>query len=577
MCGIFGYLNFKPVELDEARVALNTLKHRGPDQWNEFSDSRVYMGHRRLSILDLSEQGKQPMLSEDQSVIITVNGEIYNFKKLRTQLGEHLFRSQSDSEVILHGYRQWGIEKLIERIEGMYAIVIYDTIAGKVFLIRDRVGIKPLYFSYIEDKWMWASELKAIASFYKSKLEIDNTALYDFLTYQYIPAPKTLYKQCFKLQAAHYAEIDLKTNLSSIKRYWSLNVNFKIKDQYQATQMLREKIRTAVTDQMVADVPVGFFLSGGVDSSTVVAASAEQKKQLKTFCIGFTDKNQDETHFAKQVANIFGTQHYEKILDGKTIQNLFVRLKEWYDEPFADLSCFPTFLVSDYAKQNVTVVLTGDGGDELFGGYKWYQRFKLIRSFRLYNLKFFKPILFFLSKISGLPVLRKYIPLFFMEELPLFTKLKGGLIAEEKIKFKELWNIPGDYDDYWHYRMHYRKELPIFTRLQVVDFNTYLPEDILTKVDRTSMAVALECRVPLLATEIVEFAFSLSEEVRFQKYGMKGVLKSSFDDMLPHSILDRKKQGFGIPAQVWKNDVLGKSRNRFEKILTELFHISLDR
>lgn len=575
MCGIFGYTNFKATELTQSRKSLDTLKHRGPDQWNDFSDAEVYLGHRRLSILDLSEQGRQPMTNDDRSVVITVNGEIYNYKTLREELGEHLFKSHSDSEVVLHGYKQWGIEKLIAKIEGMYAIVIYDTIGRKIFLIRDRVGIKPLYYSSLGDKWMWASELKAITSFHASSLDIDHTALYDFFTYQFIPPPKTLYKQCFKLEAAHYAEIDLNTRTLITKRYWSLKVSSEIKDHRQAKEELHAKITQSVTEQMVADVPVGFFLSGGIDSSTVVAASATVHNKLQTFCIGFTDKNQNETHFAQQVANAFQTEHHEKILDGKTIQNLFPRLAEWYDEPFADLSCFPTFLVSAYARENVTVVLTGDGGDELFGGYKWYQRFRWIRRIGLYHFQFLKPLLLFAARQSGLSVLKKYTPLLFMDELQLFTKLKGGLASEEKGKFKALWNIPDNYDDYWYYRKYYREDLPVTTRLQVMDFHTYLPEDILTKVDRVSMSVALECRVPLLSTDLVEYAFSLSESARFQQYGMKGVLKAAFDDVLPKTIITRGKRGFGIPAAVWKNDVLGISKNRFEKILTEVFHIPL--
>lgn len=576
MCGIFGFTNFNSTELIRARAALNSLQHRGPDQWNDFADHQVYLGHRRLSILDLSEQGKQPMMNDDRSVIITVNGEIYNYKTLREDLGDHLFNSQSDSEVILHGYKQWGIERLIEKIEGMYAIVIYDTIANRIFLIRDRVGIKPLYYSSLGDKWMWASELKAMVAFHSSNLELDQTSLYDFLTYQYIPPPKTLYKKCFKLEAAHYAEIDLDTRSFVVKRYWSLKVNIKIQSEREAKHMLQEKIRQSVAEQMVADVPVGFFLSGGIDSSTVVAASSSVNKQLQTFCIGFTDKSQDETHFAQQVANTFQTVHHERILDGKTIQNLFPRLAEWYDEPFADLSCFPTFLVSSYARENVTVVLTGDGGDELFGGYKWYQRFRWIRRAGLYHFKFLKPLMLFAARLSGSSVLKKYVPLLFMNELQLITKLKGGLTDEEKVAYKKLWSIPDSYDDYWYYRKYYQSNLPVTTRLQVVDFNTYLPEDILTKVDRVSMSVALECRVPLLSTDLVEFAFSLSERARFQKYGMKGVLKAAFEDVLPKSIITRGKRGFGIPSAVWKTSVLGTSKNRFEKILNEVFHIPIN-
>ncbi len=575
MCGIFGYINYNKGELEKARQALHSLTHRGPDQWKDFSDQKVYMGHQRLSIIDLSEQGAQPMISDDKSIIITVNGEIYNFKKIREELGFHLFKGQSDSEVILHGYQQWGLEKLISKIDGMYAISIYDRNLKKVFLVRDRVGIKPLYYCSLNSNWMWASELKAIVSFHNTNLSIDNTALYDFMTYQYIPTPKTLYQQCFKLEPAHYAEIDIDSQSFIKKRYWSLIIDDCIKDKSFAKITLRDKIIQSVAEQMVADVPVGFFLSGGVDSSTVVAASSFVTNKMETFSIGFNDKKQDETPFAQQVAKKFKTNHHQKIVDGETIRGLFSKLGEWYDEPFADLSCFPSFMVSAHAREKVTVAHTGDGGDELFGGYKWYSRFSFIKKFNLNHFLFLKPYFKFLTSKSGIRVLNKYIPLFFLDDLELFTKLKGGLIHEEKKKYRAILNIPNDYDDYWYFRKFYKMELPVYTRLQVLDFYTYLPDDILTKVDRVSMAVALECRVPLLSTDLVEFAFSLSEKVRFQQYGKKGILKAAFDDLIPKNILNRGKRGFGIPSGMWKSEVLGKSKNRFEKILEEIFKIEI--
>jgi asparagine synthase (glutamine-hydrolysing) len=574
MCGIFGVAGFSSDQLENARTALHTLQHRGPDQWNEFYDENAYLGHRRLSILDLSENGRQPMVSESGDVIVTVNGEIYNFQTLREELSaQYRFRSNSDSEVVLHGYTAWGIQGLLERIEGMYALVIYDRHRKRVLMARDRVGIKPLYYARTGSGLVWASELKAVASYCPS-LTVDNTALYDFLTYQYIPAPKTMYRDCFKLEPAHYAEWDLSSKTLTIERYWQLRISEQTVEKNDAKNHVAALINQSVDEQMVSDVPVGFFLSGGIDSSVVVASASQRNQNIHTFSIGFTDKSHDETAFAAQVASRFNTQHNQKTLSGDSIQAMFTNIRLWYDEPFADLSCFPSFLVSQFARQHVTVALTGDGGDEVFGGYKWYSRFKILNTLSLRRVKFLrKPLVWIASRLPG--PFKKFTEFLFLDPLELFARLKGAMSSTEKKTFREKWNIPADYDDYWYFRKYYRTELPVMTRLQYLDFNTYLPDDILTKVDRVSMAVALECRVPLLATRVVEYAFSLPESVRFQKYGLKGVLKAAFENSLPSTILRRSKRGFSIPTRVWNREVLGVNRNRFVKVLKEAFGLDI--
>lgn len=578
MCGIFGITNFDDSLVEHARSSLNTLKHRGPDQWSDYYDEKVYLGHRRLSILDLSEQGKQPMFTQRKDVFITVNGEIYNFRELRSELEKkHTFKSRSDSEVVLHGYKEWGIEKLVEKIDGMYAFSIYDKTKRLLYLVRDRVGIKPLYFSNHQNKVVYASELKAIREFYgEEQLEIDYTSLFDFLTYLYIPAPKTMYKNVYKLEPAHYLKIDLDTHFIEDIHYWQLEVDPCEDGIEEACENIRRLVKKSVNEQMVSDVPVGFFLSGGLDSSTTVAMASELHSDISTFSIGFSTKKHDETHFADLIAERFKTNHHKKILDEETTKDLISNLKSWYDEPFADFSCFPTYLVSKYAKDNVTVVLTGDGGDEVFGGYNWYKDFAWISRF---NYPLFRPLYPFLNSLRGMnqtldKVITKTYP-YTLDDFELYTRMMSGHLRDSREPFKKRWNISDDYDAHWYFKKYYREDLDLYTRLQYLDFHTYLPDDILTKVDRVSMAVSLECRVPLLSKEMIEYMFSLKPDVRLHNNQLKGAMKEAFKDVLPDEILNRKKKGFSIPIKSWEKDVLQSSGNEKEFVLEKIFNLKI--
>ncbi|RJP75620.1 MAG: asparagine synthase (glutamine-hydrolyzing) [Desulfobacteraceae bacterium] len=574
MCGIFGHTETPKKNMHKSRDALHTLTHRGPDQWGEWSNDRVYLGHRRLSILDLSENGRQPMTDRKQEVIITVNGEIYNYLQLKKELQKtYEFKSTTDSEVILYGYKKWGIQVLLEKIDGMYAFCIYDVKKQKIFLARDRAGIKPLYYSNIGNNFAWASELKALENFYHSKvLTIDHTALFDYLTYIYIPTPKTLYKNIYKLQPAHYLEIDLNPNHFVIKKYWELDTSAQDISLPQAKFELKQLTKQSVEEQLMSDVPVGFFLSGGMDSSTVVSLATKFSDKINTYSIGFDDKAHDETEYAKIVADYFRTNHKTQIVSSKDVLDLFSNLRDWYDEPFADTSAFPTYLVSKFAKKDSTVVLTGDGGDELFGGYKWYQ-----------NIKTRKDIL---KKQIGLKKLRKTMVRTLQKKItPLKLELQdstfiieqflsqssGGLREHQKEHYAELLNIEKDYDSYWHIRKYYKKELPLRTRIQYIDFHTYLPDDILTKVDRTSMAVSLEARVPFLSKKLIEFSFSLPEAIRYKDNELKGLMKETFKDLLPESIITRDKKGFSIPLRNWANSLVKTRKTIQEEILFSLF------
>ena len=576
MCGIFGITNFKNSDLDNARHALHTLSHRGPDQWLDFHSNGVYLGHRRLSILDLSENGRQPMLNSDKTAALIVNGEIYNYQDLKKLLSHtYFFCSTTDSEVLLHGYSEWGIEKLLKKIDGMFAFAIYDTNRQKLYLARDRVGIKPLYYSFINDQVVFASELKAIIDFLpETDLIRDYSALYDFLTYKYIPAPKTLYNNIYKLEPAHYLEINL--NEKSIQKYcyWKLETNICDDASDKAREKIEELIKKSVKEQLMSDVPLGFFLSGGIDSSAIVAYASSTVKKVNTFSIGFNEGTHDESGYAELVAQRFQTNHKSKKLNPEQTIELLPHLKDWFDEPFADFSCFPTFLVSEFAREHITVALSGDGGDEIFGGYKWYQKFTRLSRYRLSILSGFKPALRSFGKIHPFvsKVMRRIENPYFLDDLEHYTRLMNGHLADDKKHFKLKWELPDDYDDYWYFRKYYRPELDVYTRLQYLDFHTFLPDAILTKVDRTSMHVSLECRVPLLSTDLIEYMFRLQPEVRIPNGNLKGLFKEILMNQLPDEILFREKKGFSIPFTSWKKKVFKNENTKQDYVLNHIFN-----
>jgi len=550
MCGIFGHTKIGQ-HLNASRRALDTLSHRGPDQWNDWHDQDVYLGHRRLSIMDLSEHGRQPMGA--QGIVLTVNGEIYNYKALKKQLGKkYTYQSDSDSEVLIYGYLEWGMEKLLARLEGMYAFVLYDTNQGKLFLGRDRAGIKPLYYSHIDSQLAWASELKALTSFHtEAKLTVDSSAVYDYLTYRYVPTPKTLYKDVYKLPPAHYLELDLATRQLQKKQYWTLGTTQINPSLAEAASTVRELVNQAVQEQLMSDVPVGFFLSGGMDSSTVVGVAAQHSRHLNTYAIGFDVKEHDETHFAEIVSKKFQTKHRRKVVSVGEVKKLFPNIKQWYDEPFADTSTFPVYIVSKLTKPSSTVVLTGDGGDEVFGGYNWYADFK--QNIHGYIKENYPGSLLKRKLAAGTKSHKETVTNL---EFAYYTKLMGGLTREEKADYRKQLGIDDSYDDYWYFRKFYRPDLPLYTRLQYLDFHTYLHDDILTKVDRASMAVALECRVPLLSTPLIEYLFSLPETIRYHNGELKGLMKYAFRDLLPDEIIHRSKKGFSIPTGRWQPDLM---------------------
>jgi asparagine synthase (glutamine-hydrolysing) len=558
-------------------AALSSIAHRGPDSSELRLVPPVHVGFRRLSIIDLRPSANQPMIAPDGASWIVFNGEIYGYKELRSTLvkGGHIFLTDSDTEVALHAYLEWG-EGFVDRIDGMFAIAIFDARTQKLRLYRDRPGIKPLYYFYDGRRFAFASELKALEKALGShELTVDPTACYDFLGYRYVPAPKTLYKRCFKLLPAHELVYTPATGvLEAPRRYWHLPIPEQPRTPPLETccEELRSLIASSVEEQMIADVPLGFFLSGGVDSSVVVAAAASTGRRIATFSIGFDADEASETPFAREVAAQFATDHHERILSQTHAQELLPKLKSWFDEPFADESSMPTYLVCSAAREHVTVVLTGDGGDEVFGGYRTYPRYARYARYPTWP-QALERVTYALRR----PFARQHavsramtmLETAFSDGPNLWAKLMGGMSTPAKRDYARELGIPRDYDDWWHYREFWRDDLPLKTRLQYVDFHTFMPGLVLTKVDRTSMAVSLEARVPLLARRVIEFSFGVHEDLRYHGGEPKGLLRHAYRGILPHHILDRRKKGFGIPRYYLK-DISG---GRFiqEHVLRSLY------
>ena len=568
MCGLFGIAavngaRLSPEHLARAERALSRLAHRGPDATGITLHGEVFMGHRRLSVIDLSEAGRQPMLSSAGDVAITVNGENYNFRDLRDELGREKFRSGSDSEVVLHGYRQWGIDRLCERLDGMYAAVVSDRIRRKLFLFRDRPGIKPLYYGRVGDSFVWASELKAIECFFlPGELTIDPTALLDFLTYRYVPSPKSLYREISKLPPATILEVDLDSGAILQREYWRPPAeDEEVANTDALAEELRGLLQESVREQMVSDVPLGFFLSGGLDSSIITGIAAKDHIDCRAFSIGFDVQSHDETEYAAAVARHFGAVHTRKEIRADDATDLIARMLAWYDEPFADTSALPTYHVSALARTNVTVALSGDGADELFGGYAWYHRFWKLRRLQgplsgqgrpPLNLPYrHNPSSFAGKAMKAFALWGQFDP------LALYAGVVSDPMMKERRRYRQEMGIAEDYDDLWALRRYWKPELSPLKQLQYLDFHTFLPDDILTKVDRVSMAVSLEVRVPYLSRKLIEFAFRMPPSFLMLNGQLKGGLKYAYRDMLPPQILGRRKKGFSIPTSQWKSRICG--------------------
>ena len=543
MCGILG----GTLSNWDYRQGIKSIAHRGPDDERILTVDGVTFAFVRLAVQDLSDAGMQPMQSQDSDVVLIFNGEIYGYQDVKHELEKkYIFKSSGDTEVILNAYLEWG-DAFIDKIDGMFAIAIYDRRSGEIKLFRDRTGIKPLYYYLDSEGICFASELKALEKAGKdNKWKIDETAIYDFLFYQYVPDPKTMYRQVRKLKPGYQLVYNLKTKRVNIDRYWRLKVNTTVdrkRKKEDISEELRYLIRKSVQEQLIADVPTGTFLSGGIDSSIVTYEASRFIPEIQAFSIGFSEKEYDESEIAERFCREKNILLRKKVLQVSDIAKIRNRMRDWYDEPFADTSAYPTYLVSEFARKEVTVVLTGDGGDELFGGYGRYLAFNDFSSLFCKHTK---------EKDKELDAIRRGL---------------GMTEREFYWEYEKKWKIRRDYNPFEHLQRYDIKDLPPFTRMRYLDFKTYLPGDILTKVDRVSMAVSLEARVPFLSRKLVEFAFSLSQEECNYGNILKACLKDAYDGIIPDEILYGIKKGFGIPTSyLWREK---KAVSLYSGILNE--------
>lgn len=538
-----------------------TIFHRGPDAGGEYLDDWVGLGHRRLSIIDLSPLGNQPMYSADGRYLIVFNGEIYNFQELRDDLEKTgcSFKSRTDTEVILALYQLEGA-RCLQKLNGMFAFAIWDREGKVLFLARDRIGKKPLYYYHGgSDRVAFASELKAILQLPGIGREVEPTAIADYLKYLYIPAPKTIFKRIHKLLPGHYMEVQIGCE-PKIKEYW--DVDFSRVSTNPCGDDIAARLFELVGDstkcRMMADVPLGAFLSGGLDSSAVVALMARHSANPVTTCsIGFEDKNHDETEYAREVAKYYFTSHAEYIV-GKELAETALLLPRYFDEPFADSSAIPTFHVSRLARKVVTVALAGDGGDENFGGYGKY-----VTEMREDMVRRSVPR-FLLRAVKGIAsghhntLMRKARTL---AESALSDSGQGFYRTNTFISDGDLDSLLSrplqmscrGYDPAEHTLKYWNrlKGADHLTRMLYTDIKTYLPGDILVKVDRMSMAHSLEVRAPLLDFRVVEFAASLPGTLKILGNNKKKLLKDAFEPYLPSRIVHRRKHGFTVPLDEW--------------------------
>jgi asparagine synthase (glutamine-hydrolysing) len=560
MCGIAGIVDVtgKPVDARLLQAMTSVQAHRGPDGQGVVCRGAAGLGHRRLAIIDLTT-GDQPMGNDDGSVWIVFNGEIYNFRELRRELEARgaRFRSASDTEVILKAYEAYG-PGCVSRLRGMFALAILDERTRRLFLARDRVGIKPLVYAWDGKRLLFASELKGILEESGIPRELDQSALGDYLTYHYIPAPRTIFREIRKLPPASTLILPLDGGEPELSRYWSLGMapDPRVDDQ-EWVDALRVHLADAVQSHMVSDVPIGAFLSGGVDSSTVVALMAQTSSEpVRTFSIGFDESDFDELRFARQVAARYGTDHYELVVKPNAL-DILPRLAWHFDEPFADSSAIPTYYVAKITREHVTVALSGDGGDENFAGYRRYARASALHD-RLDRAPtaLLRPLLRLAARLLplGAPG-QAYAGLLgakpFERYFRLVTYERGEtlrrLLSDDLASLAHSAARPAAFA-----ALAAAAQAPDYVSgLQQIDIETYLPGDILTKVDTTSMAVSLESRVPLLDHRLMEFVATIPSSLKLRHGDGKHVLKRAMERALPPEILTRKKMGFGVPLGAW--------------------------
>ena len=577
MCGIVGFLN-KSKNIDTLNDMLEIQSYRGPDDSGVYFDEKsgVHFGHNRLSIQDLSSHGHQPFVSDCEDYIIVFNGEVYNFKNIRNELQNlgYKFISNSDTEVILYSYKEWGI-KCIDKFIGMFAFAILDKTKDKLVLVRDRAGVKPLYYYTDEKEFMFSSEIKSFHKHPKFKKEQNIGVLPYFFQFGYIPAPYTIFKNCFKLEAGHYLELKIDNLEFKITNYWDVN-DFYLQEKFSKNEdEIIEDIETildhAIDLRMVSDVPVGVFLSGGYDSSLVASILAKkQSKKINTFTIGFDDEKYNEAKHAASIAEYLGTNHTEYYMKNSDMLDLVEELPFYYDEPFGDSSALPTMIVSKLARQSVTVALSADGGDEAFCGYSKY--FFLNKFQNIFSNSFKKEVL-----KTGLNLFSANSIEYINEKLP--KNLKQTNVKNKYIKFQrainssrleEMFENASSYVDKNEIARFLKvsKNQEIFKKwekigsiefldqMMAIDYKLFMNDDVLTKVDRATMSVSLEGREPLLDNRIIEYMARVPLDIKYKNKQGKYLLRQVLYKYLPKEMIDKPKSGFQIPLNEWLRDEL---------------------
>jgi len=585
MCGLVGYITNRDNELKNLSIIkkmCSTLFHRGPDGGNIASfQNKVYLGHRRLSILGIGDSGTQPMNSKSGRYTISFNGEIYNHLNLRKKLEKKnniKWNSNSDTETLVELFEHYGVENTLKMISGMFAIALLDKKEKKIYLIRDRMGEKPLYYGFQNNIFFFGSELKSIKVNEDLNLSLNQYAISKYFKYGYIPTPLSIYKNVYKLQPAHLLEISFNNFNSSnyyIRKYWQKDDIKNKENNYENIKHKTEDLLLqSVKDQLISDVPLGAFLSSGIDSSLIVSMMQKiSPEKINTFSIGFKEKEYDEAKNAKKIASFLKTNHHEFYVNTKDVQDMIPYISEIYDEPFSDSSQVPTFLVSKFARQKVKVSLSGDGGDELFGGYNRYLNSSKLLYLNNFIPKYLKVILIKMLQTLSPNTWNKL--LYFLMSIYIFPKinLPGDKIYKiigliEKNNISELYDF---YISHWLkndklFSSPYNNELldDKYNFLSHKDFEaemmhydsiTYLPDDILVKVDRAAMANSLETRAPFLDHKLVSFAYNIPTKFKLGKKN-KMILRDILSNYLPKNLFDFPKSGFGMPIDIWlKNDL----------------------
>lgn len=584
MCGIAGFWDLRSENSESqlettARKMATSLKHRGPDSWGTWTDAPngVALSHARLAILDLSAAGHQPMVSQNGRIILTYNGEVYNFQELRKELSLSgvQFQGHSDTEVLVEAFSRWGIEKTLAASCGMFAFAVWQTETQELILGRDRMGQKPLYYGWNGDTLLFASELKAFHAHPQFSPEIDLSAVSAFLRYSCVPEDYSIYRGIHKLPAGSLATFSRASRTPRIHQYWSLsdvasfgeNNSLEVSES-EAEEMLDRKIRCSIERRLVSDVPLGAFLSGGIDSSLVVAVMQQLNDgNTRSFAIGYEEEKFNEAPFAKEVARHLGTDHHELFVTAQDALDLIPKLASTYDEPFADISQIPTMIVSQLARKHVTVALSGDGGDELFCGYDRYsgaiERWQKLRRTPAAIRKLAGMAA---TSVAGLGLQKSWM-----------DRTAKSLLAHDAVELfasrrqrttSELDLVPGagEIRDIYQDRKRWAGLQEPLNQMMFLDTSAWLVDDVLVKVDRASMAASLEVRNPLLDHELVEFCWQVPLNYKYHNGVRKWLLKQVLKRYVPTELFDRPKRGFAVPVADW---LRGPLRDWAESLLDE--------